>query len=61
MNSVSLFLIFVPIILSLWVCHSVAKKRGLDQRYWHIMALIFGPFAIPFVFLAKPKQSNKDH
>ncbi len=61
MNSVSLAFIIIPIFLSLWICHSVAKKRGLNQRYWHIMAIIFGPFAIPFVFLAKPPKDDASH
>ena len=60
MNSVSLALIFIPIVISLWVCHSVAKKRGLNRRYWQMMAIIFGPFAIPFVFLAKPPKDKAD-
>ena len=61
MNSVSLLLIIIPVLFSLWVCHVVAKKRGLNQRFWHIMALIFGPLAIPFIFLAKPQQPKKDN
>lgn len=55
MNVVSLLLILIPFGISLWVCHTVAKKRGLNLRFWHVMALMFGPLAIPFVFLAKPK------
>jgi len=33
----------------------VAKKKGLDKRHWQLMAVIFGPLAVPFVFLAKSK------
>ncbi len=61
MNIVSLLLIIVPILLSLWICHLVAKKRGLNQRHWQIMALLFGPLAIPFVFLARHQNADKDN
>jgi len=60
MNIVSLLILFIPIFVSLWVCHTVAKKRGLNQRFWQMMALIFGPFAIPFVFLAKPPPTDSN-
>ena len=56
MNAVSIALLLLPVLLSVWVCNTIAKKRGLDIRFWNIMALIFGPLAIPFVFLGKPKQ-----
>ncbi len=35
----------------------MADKRGLDAFFWAIMGALFGPFAIPFVFLAKEKSS----
>lgn len=56
MNAVSIVILLLPVLLSLWVCNSVAKKRGLNVQFWNIMALIFGPFAIPFVFFGKPKD-----
>jgi len=56
----SLALMLIPILISLWVCRSVAKKKGLSQRYWQVMALIFGPLAIPFVLFAKPASEKKE-
>jgi hypothetical protein len=51
--------IFIFIIIgSIVICHFIAKARGANTTYWGIMGGIFGPFAIPFVFLSKP-QSNK--
>jgi len=43
-------------IASIVVCHRVAKKRGADPVFWGIMAAIFGPLAVPFVFLSKRRQ-----
>jgi len=42
----------------------IANKRGANTRFWAIMGAVFGPFAIPFVFLtknnsSKPTRSNK--
>lgn len=50
------FLLIVAII-STWACYSVAKKKQANVRFWIVMALCFGPFAIPFVFFAKPQFS----
>jgi hypothetical protein len=42
----------------------IADKRGANTRFWAIMGAVFGPLAIPFIFLtkdnsAKPDQSNQ--
>ncbi len=43
-------------VLSAGICFSIAKKRGLKKPFWVVMGAVFGPFAIPFVFIAKPKH-----
>lgn len=40
------------------VCHLVARKRGLKPVFWGIMGVMFGPLAIPFVYLAGPAHDN---
>jgi hypothetical protein len=37
------------------LCHQIAKRRSAKPVFWGVMGALFGPFAIPFVFLAKPK------
>lgn len=37
----------------------MADKRGLNTLHWAIMGAVFGPFAIPFIFLAKKKPSKR--
>jgi hypothetical protein len=37
------------------LCHRIAKRRGAKPVFWAVMGALFGPLAIPFVFLAKPK------
>jgi hypothetical protein len=45
-------------LLSIAICRSIAKKRGANTLFWSIMGALFGPLAIPFVFLSKPKNIN---
>lgn len=47
-------------ILSVVICYYAAKHRGLSRPYWIFLGALFGPLAIPFVFLAKPKHTNDD-
>jgi hypothetical protein len=42
-------------IISAVICYYVASQRGAKTSFWVLMALLFGPFAIPFVFFAKPR------
>jgi len=36
----------------------IAAKRGANRIFWLVMGLVFGPFAIPFVFLAKKVNTD---
>jgi hypothetical protein len=36
------------------LCFYVAKSRKANKKYWLIVSLLVGPFAIPFVFFSKP-------
>jgi hypothetical protein len=35
--------------------YSLARKRGANKKFWLLMGIIFGIFALPFVFFAKTK------
>ncbi len=48
------FLIAVTLASAI-TCHLIAKQRGLTPVFWGVMGLAFGPLAIPFVCLVKPK------
>jgi ABC-type dipeptide/oligopeptide/nickel transport system permease component len=43
-------------IASAVLCGMIAARRRLRWVYWSVMGFAFGPFALPFVFLAKPKD-----
>jgi len=45
-------------IASIFVCHYIAKSRGAKPVFWGVMGALFGPLAIPFVFMAKPGSSK---
>ena len=51
--------LFVFVILCTWVCYAVAKRREANVSFWVVMGACFGPFAIPFVFLSKPRKSSQ--
>ena len=40
-------------IISAVLCHFIAKNRGANAVFWGVMGAVFGPLAIPFVFLSK--------
>jgi ABC-type dipeptide/oligopeptide/nickel transport system permease component len=37
------------------LCGFIAARRQARWVYWSVMGFAFGPFALPFVFMAKPK------
>ena len=39
---------------------SIADKRGANTLFWAVMGAIFGPFAIPFIFLTKNNSSKSN-
>jgi len=45
-------------VLSAVICHHIAKKRGANPVFWGVMGLMFGPLAIPFVFLSRSSDSS---
>lgn len=45
-------------LICMVVCHTVAKKRGANTIFWAVMGASFGPLAIPFSFLSKPKRTD---
>jgi len=50
--------VVIVALLCVVICHTMARKRGLNPVLWGVMGAIFGPLAIPFVFLVKPKTGE---
>ena len=36
----------------------IAAKRKANKPFWLAMGILFGPFALPFVFFAKAKSTQ---
>lgn len=36
----------------------IADRRGANTKLWAIMGAVFGPLAIPFVFLTKNRSAQ---
>ena len=47
-------------ILCAFLLWNLADKRGANTKFWAIMGAVFGPLAIPFIFLTKNKAPNPD-
>jgi ABC-type dipeptide/oligopeptide/nickel transport system permease component len=56
-------LLLVSLLISVGcaaLCGYLAARRGASRVFWLAMGFAFGPFAIPFVFLAgKPGGEKK--
>ena len=47
---------FLPImmtIVSVLLAYHIATEKGLNVKFWIIMAIIFGLLILPFIFFAK--------
>lgn len=51
-------IVAIVFVASIVFCHVVAKKRGSNPVFWGIMGAIFGPLAIPFVFMSKTNEQE---
>ena len=52
-------LLVISLLISLAcaaLCGVIAALRQARWVYWSVMGFAFGPFALPFVFMAKPKS-----
>jgi energy-coupling factor transporter transmembrane protein EcfT len=52
------YLILAVIIISTGICWKLAKRKNLKVPFWVVMGACFGPLAIPFALLAKPRALN---
>ncbi len=42
-------------LISIVVCHRIAKRRGANPVFWGVMGAFFGPLAIPVTFLSSKR------
>ena len=54
------YLLTAITVASAWFCFVTARKKGLNKVYWTTVGALFGPFAIPFVLMAKETSSTQD-
>jgi hypothetical protein len=47
-------------LCSAFICFTVSKEKRLNSTFWLWMALLFGPLAVPFIYLSKSKEKEKD-
>jgi RsiW-degrading membrane proteinase PrsW (M82 family) len=54
------YLLIAITVISVGICYYAAKQRGLSTPFWVFLGALFGPLAVPFVFLAKSKRANSN-
>jgi len=59
LDIISIAALFLITLASAITCHLLAKKRGRRPVFWGVMGVVFGPFAIPVVFLLKKRESSQ--
>ncbi len=48
------------LLASILACHAIAKRRGSNPVFWGVMGALFGPMAIPFAFMSKPRDKGRE-
>ena len=56
-STIVIAFVFLASVLS---CHSIAKRRGGNPVFWGVMGALFGPLAIPFAFMSKPRGKGRE-
>ena len=56
-----IYVLIVLNVLSIFVCHYIAKSRGAKPVFWGVMGALFGLLAIPFAFASKPEEKYQGH
>ncbi|MGV7235102.1 MAG: hypothetical protein ACQ9ET_02490 [Nitrosomonadaceae bacterium] len=51
-------IVIFTFIVSAIFCHFVARNRNANVVFWGVMGGVFGPLAIPFVFLSKSRNDG---
>jgi hypothetical protein len=59
--NIYLFLSIGLIVLSVYLGHVLARRKGLNPVFWGVMGGIFGPFMLPFLLLTKSRRKVADH
>ena len=52
--------IFISFVFGL-LCYYLAGRKGFNKQLWLIVGILFGPFAIPFIFLGSKKDYHGEN
>ncbi|MBC8211692.1 MAG: hypothetical protein H8E21_11560 [Gammaproteobacteria bacterium] len=56
----SLILLALGIFVFVYVGHVMARKKGLNPRFWGVMGGLLGPLVIPLILFSKPHKKNSE-
>lgn len=46
-------------MVSMMSAYSMAKKKGANQKFWVLMALLFGPLILPFILFSSSTEVDE--
>jgi len=53
-----LIAIIIISVLFGMLCYYLAGRKGYNKKFWLVMGIFFGPFALPFIILGKRKEQH---
>lgn len=53
-----IYVLFALNIISIVICHRIAKSRGAKPMIWALLGGLFGPLAIPFALMIKARVQS---
>jgi hypothetical protein len=55
------YVLSLIVMLSTGICYVVAKRKSLNVQLWLCLGVLFGPFALPFLLLARSRAAKLKH
>lgn len=53
-------IMIIVTLVSMLLMYYIAGQRGANQKFWVVMAFLFGPLALPFVFFSKNAEEDNN-
>ncbi len=50
-----IYVLSLIVVLSTGICYAVARRKSLNVQLWVCLGVLFGPFVLPFLLLARSR------
>lgn len=58
---VGLLALTVLTLVSVYICYRLAREKNRSTQSWVVIACLVGPLAIPFIYWAKPLNTDNNN